>query len=91
MLTDFYHRCGGSLIRATDPDDIGARFRDPLDLLKRRFRVSRICIGHGLNCYWRVPANRHIAHHDLPTFTSFDIAPGTYAHADLRQINIKES
>ena len=68
-------RHGTRLIRDRNPHDIRPCLGRRLHLRHRRRHVARIRVGHGLDRNRRATAHGYVAHHDLATFPTIDIAP----------------
>ena len=77
---DLLEARGRGLVRAGDPDDVGARLLAAADLVDRRLHVRGRRVGHGLDGDRRVAADRHVADHDLAGLTARDIAPRANGH-----------
>src|SRR5690606_16609185 len=82
---DLPERSGALDVGARHPDDIRAGILAASDLVDRRRRIGCWRVGHRLHGDRRVPADRHVADHDLATRAPMDRAPGAdCVHLGLR-------
>ena len=79
---DVLQRPGRRLIRAGNPDDVGAGLFQRQHLGHGGGHVRGIGVGHRLDGDRRIAADRHVADEDLTAFAPLDVAIGSNAHAN---------